>query len=173
MCHPVHSIFSPCWKTEIINHKNETQGPEHNLPLASCHHCEEWMEVEVKNGNSILLHSLKAWWTEFSMIYLWEWLFCAQPSYLNLTKAFIRCLFWSQQICQCSNTLPDTLSHSYPLMYFMSSFYFLPCLSSMPMTNSVYLGSYSCCFLELSESKWFSHHAYWCISIISTLRRLR
>ena len=114
MCQPAHSVFSPCWKTEPINQKNETQGPEHNLPLDSCRRWEGAGEVEVKNGSRPGAQS-------FSLCLTWRICVLLPTSLIRRSINLVRCIFYWKQPCQFVNSLPAPFSHSSALIYFIPS----------------------------------------------------
>ena len=114
MCQPAHSVFSPRWKTEPINHKNETQGPEHNLPLDSCHGWEGGGEVEMKNVSRPGAQG-------FSLCLTWRICVLLPTSLIRRSINLVRCIFYWKQPCQLVNSLPAPFSHSSALIYFIPS----------------------------------------------------
>lgn len=71
-------MSSPRWKTERINHNNETQGPAHRLPPASC--CR-WREGEAgRRTRAVRAPSHTPWQTGLSPPTTSEHLFHPRPS---------------------------------------------------------------------------------------------
>lgn len=114
MCQTAHSVFSPRWKTEPINHKNETQGPEHNLPLDSCHCWERAGGAEMKNGSRPGAQG-------FSLCLTWRICVLLPTSLIRCSISLVRCIFYWKQPCQFVHSLPAPFSHSSALIYFIPS----------------------------------------------------
>lgn len=110
MCQPAHSVFSPCWKTEPINHKNETQGPKHNLPLDSCRCWEGAGEVEMKDGSRPGAQG-------FSLCLTWRICVLLPTSLIRRSINLGRYIFYWKQPCQFVNSLPAPFSHSLALRF--------------------------------------------------------